>query len=77
MEEVEWEKMDFKERESFLYHYFLNLIKKKSIQKFAILNAILLKKALSKIISKKKEIKWPNDLLLNKRKVLWDLARSY
>ena len=42
--------------------------KKINSKKFAILNAILLKKALSKIISKKIEIKWPNDLLLNKKK---------
>ena len=36
---------------------------------FAILNALLLKSALSKQFSKKIKIKWPNDLLHNNKKI--------
>ena len=39
-----------------------------NFKQFAILNAFLLKKVISKIISKKIKIKWPNDLLFNKLK---------
>ena len=39
-----------------------------NFKQFAILNAFLLKKMISKIISKKIKIKWPNDLLFNKQK---------
>ena len=42
--------------------------KKINFKQFAILNAFLLKKVISKIVSKKIKIKWPNDLLLNKKK---------
>ena len=42
--------------------------KKINFKQFAILNAFLLKKVFSKIISKKIKIKWPNDLLFNKLK---------
>ena len=36
---------------------------------YAILNAYLLKRLISKEISKKIKIKWPNDLLFNKKKI--------
>ena len=42
--------------------------KKINFKQFAILNAFLLKKVLSKIIPKKIKIKWPNDLLIDQRK---------
>ena len=42
--------------------------KKINFKQFAVLNAFLLKKVFSKIISKKIRIKWPNDLLFNKLK---------
>ena len=42
--------------------------KKINFKQFATLNALLLKKVISKTISKKIKIKWPNDLLLNKKK---------
>ena len=42
--------------------------KKMNFKQFAILNAFLLKKVLSKTIPKKIKIKWPNDLLVNQRK---------
>ena len=42
--------------------------KKINFKQFAILNALLLKNVISKTISKKIEIKWPNDLLYNKVK---------
>ena len=42
--------------------------KRINFKQFAILNALLLKNVLSKTISKKIEIKWPNDLLFNKVK---------
>jgi BirA family biotin operon repressor/biotin-[acetyl-CoA-carboxylase] ligase len=43
--------------------------KKINFKHFAILNAYLLKNVLSKEILKKIQIKWPNDLLHNKRKI--------
>ena len=43
--------------------------KKINFKQFAILNAFLLRKLLSKFISKKIKIKWPNDLLYNKEKI--------
>ena len=42
--------------------------KKINFKQFAVLNAFLLKKVISKIISKKIKIKWPNDLLFNRLK---------
>ena len=42
--------------------------KKINFKQFAILNAFIIKNIISKIISKKIKIKWPNDLLLNKMK---------
>jgi len=42
--------------------------KKINFKQFAILNALLLRKVLSKTIPKKIKIKWPNDLLVNQRK---------
>ena len=42
--------------------------KKINFKQFAILNAFLLRKVISKVISKKIIIKWPNDLLFNKLK---------
>ena len=43
--------------------------KKITYKQFAILNAFLLRKLLSKIISKKIKIKWPNDLFHKKEKI--------
>ena len=42
--------------------------KKINFKQFSVLNALLLKKIISKMILKKIKIKWPNDLLFNKRK---------
>ena len=42
--------------------------KKIDFKQFAILNALILKYVISKTISKKIKIKWPNDLLFNKKK---------
>ena len=42
--------------------------RKINFRQFAILNAFLLKSVISKIFSKKIKIKWPNDLMLNKKK---------
>ena len=39
-----------------------------NFKQFAILNAYLLKRVISIIISKKVKIKWPNDLLFNRKK---------
>ena len=48
---------------------FFNFDQRKiNFQQFAILNAFLLKKVISKYIAKKIKIKWPNDLLFNKHK---------
>ncbi len=42
--------------------------RKVNFRQFAILNAFLLRKVISKIILKKIKIKWPNDLMFNKKK---------
>tara|TARA_B100000674_G_C37564943_1_gene789062 strand:+ start:11 stop:574 length:564 start_codon:yes stop_codon:yes gene_type:complete len=42
--------------------------RKINFKQFAILNAFLIKKIISRRISKKIRIKWPNDLLFNKKK---------
>ncbi len=42
--------------------------KRINFKQFAVLNAFLLKKVISKVISKKIKIKWPNDLLFNRLK---------
>ena len=42
--------------------------KKINFRQFAILNAFLLKKVITKISSNKIKIKWPNDLLFNRMK---------
>ncbi len=42
--------------------------KKIKSKQFAILNALVLKKLISKFISKRVDIKWPNDLIFNKKK---------
>ena len=52
----------------FITLYFEFDQKKINFKQFAVLNALLLKKVISKIISKKIKIKWPNDLLFNKYK---------
>ena len=52
--------------------------KKINFKQFAVLNAFLLKKVISKNISKKIRIKWPNDILFNKMKfcgILQELIR--
>ena len=51
------------------FSIFFKLDQKKiNFKQFAILNAFLIKKVISKKISKKIIIKWPNDLLFNKQK---------
>ena len=42
--------------------------KKINFKQFAILNAFLIKKIITKKISKQVKIKWPNDLLFNNQK---------
>ena len=52
-----------------LFSIFFKFDQRKiNFKQFAILNALLLKNVLSKTISKKIKIKWPNDLLFNKVK---------
>ena len=64
----QWEKMGF-QKEIYLYQFFLKLIKKKLIlNNMLYLNAYLLKRLLSKYYSNKIKIKWPNDLLIKKKK---------
>ena len=53
----------------FISVFFKTEPKKINFKQFAILNAYLLKKVLKKFTSKKIYIKWPNDLLIDKKKV--------
>ena len=59
--------MDFK-KVIFLYLFSLNMTKKINFKQYAILNAYLIKKVLTKKNFKKINIKWPNDLLFNHQK---------
>ena len=43
--------------------------KKIKFQEYAILNAYIIRKIISKFISKKINIKWPNDIIIEKKKV--------
>ena len=43
--------------------------KKIDFKQYAVLNAYVIKKVISKYISKKASIKWPNDILIEKKKV--------
>ncbi len=43
--------------------------KRIKFQEYAILNAYIVKKIISKFISKKVSIKWPNDIIIEKKKV--------
>ena len=52
----------------FISFFFKFDNKKINFKQFAILNAYLLKKIISKVIKKKIKIKWPNDLLYNNQK---------
>ena len=68
MEEEEQEKNGFQKKEIFFISLFFQFDQKKiSFKQFAILNAFLLNK-ISKKISNKIKIKWPNDLIYNKQK---------
>tara|TARA_A100001011_G_C14313629_1_gene846855 strand:- start:2620 stop:3183 length:564 start_codon:yes stop_codon:yes gene_type:complete len=52
------------------FSIFFKLDKKKiNYRQFAVLNAFILKKIISKKISKDIRIKWPNDLLFEKQKI--------
>jgi BirA family transcriptional regulator, biotin operon repressor / biotin---[acetyl-CoA-carboxylase] ligase len=53
----------------FLSIYFDMTKKKIDFKKFAVLNAYLLKNILVKKFSNKIKIKWPNDLLIEKKKI--------
>ena len=59
----------------FLSIFFEIKQKKINFKHFAILNAYLLKRILSKQFSNKIKIKWPNDLFL-KKKNLWHFTRN-
>ena len=52
----------------FLSLFFKFNQRKINFKQFAILNAFLIKKVISKIISTNVTVKWPNDLLFNKKK---------
>ena len=53
----------------FISLFFKYNPKKINFKQFAILNALLVKKIISKITLKRIKIKWPNDLLFNKKKI--------
>ena len=60
----------------FLTIFFELNQKKIDFKKFAILNAYLIKAILVKNFSNKIKIKWPNDLLIEKKKNLWNSPRN-
>ena len=56
---------------------FFDISKKKiDFKKFAVLNAYLLQNILIKKFSNKIKIKWPNDLLFEKKKIFWILQET-
>ena len=53
----------------FLSNFFLMNPKKINYKQFALLNAFMIRNILSKFTIKKINIKWPNDLIINKNKI--------
>ena len=60
----------------YLTIYFEIDQKKINFKHYAVLNAYLLKYIIRKNYSDQVQIKWPNDLLIKKKKNLWNLTRS-
>ena len=55
---------------------FFKINKKKSIKKINQFNRNIIKKILSKLFKIKISIKLPNDLLINRKKNLWNITRN-
>ena len=68
MGEVDLGKMDFKKGNLYISIFFKLDQNRISFKQFAILNAFLIRKIISKNINKNIQIKWPNDLIFNKKK---------
>ena len=60
----------------YLTIYFEINQKKINFKHYAVLNAYLLKYIIRKNYSDQVQIKWPNDLLIKKKKNLWNFTRS-
>ncbi len=60
----------------YLTIYFEINQKKINFKHYAVLNSYLLKYIIRKNYSNQVQIKWPNDLLIQKKKNLWNLTRS-
>ena len=61
--------MGFTEREFIFFQFFFEIKEKKiNFKQYAVLNALVLRKLISEFISKRISIKWPNDLILKKKK---------
>ena len=68
MEEEQWAKNGFQKKPFF--NNFFDMSKMKiNFKKFAVLNAYLLKSILIKNSQIKLKIKWPNDLLFERKKI--------
>ena len=44
---------------------------------FSIISPVLISSVIKKMCKKNISIKWPNDLLLNKKKNMWNFTRTY
>ena len=57
--------------------FFFQIKSKKKISTLLKKNVKLLQQILSKYVNKSIKIKYPNDLLIQKKKSLWDFTRNY
>ena len=55
---------------------FFEIKKNVQIRKLTKINCEIIKKSLSKYINKKILIKYPNDLIINKKEILWNFTRN-
>ena len=58
------------ERNLFFSIFFEIKEKKINFKQYAVLNALVLRKLISEFISKRISIKWPNDLIFKKKKIV-------
>ena len=60
----------------FISIYFQIDQKKINFRQYVLLNAYLFKNVIRKFSKKKTFIKWPNDIMIQKKKNLWNFTRS-
>ena len=75
--EGQWEKNGYQKGNLFISLFFEINLKKIKFNKFSVLNPRIVKNILAKYSKYRISIKWPNDLLVKKRKIMRYTSRSY